>query len=133
MHRSKNYCRATRREDRRKTKKTELLKVSNPALFVGVLGLEPRMTGPESVVLPLHHTPKFLTLIFRMFSTHFLNASAKVLRFFVPSKHFRHFFQKKLFKDLTERRHARVHPSHLYRLTITLSAPCVHPNHSLLI
>ena len=26
--------------------------------FVGVLGLEPRMTGPESVVLPLHHTPK---------------------------------------------------------------------------
>ena len=24
---------------------------------VGVLGLEPRMTGPESVVLPLHHTP----------------------------------------------------------------------------
>ena len=25
---------------------------------VGVLGLEPRMTGPESVVLPLHHTPK---------------------------------------------------------------------------
>ena len=26
-------------------------------LKVGVLGLEPRMTGPESVVLPLHHTP----------------------------------------------------------------------------
>ncbi len=26
-------------------------------LCVGVLGLEPRMTGPESVVLPLHHTP----------------------------------------------------------------------------
>ena len=25
--------------------------------FVGVLGFEPRMTGPESVVLPLHHTP----------------------------------------------------------------------------
>ena len=25
--------------------------------LVGVLGLEPRMTGPESVVLPLHHTP----------------------------------------------------------------------------
>ena len=29
-------------------------------LFVGVLGLEPRMTGPESVVLPLHHTPVLL-------------------------------------------------------------------------
>ena len=25
--------------------------------FVGILGLEPRMTGPESVVLPLHHIP----------------------------------------------------------------------------
>ena len=23
--------------------------------LVGILGLEPRMTGPESVVLPLHH------------------------------------------------------------------------------
>ena len=29
-------------------------------IFVGVLGLEPRMTGPESVVLPLHHTPKWI-------------------------------------------------------------------------
>ena len=27
------------------------------SLFVGILGLEPRMTGPESVVLPLHHMP----------------------------------------------------------------------------
>lgn len=27
-------------------------------LVVGILGLEPRMTGPESVVLPLHHIPK---------------------------------------------------------------------------
>ena len=26
-------------------------------LVVGILGLEPRMTGPESVVLPLHHIP----------------------------------------------------------------------------
>ena len=25
--------------------------------LVGILGLEPRMTGPESVVLPLHHIP----------------------------------------------------------------------------
>ena len=28
--------------------------------FVGILGLEPRMTGPESVVLPLHHIPILL-------------------------------------------------------------------------
>ncbi len=32
-------------------------------LVVGILGLEPRMTGPESVVLPLHHIPKSNTLI----------------------------------------------------------------------
>ena len=25
--------------------------------FVGLLGFEPRKTGPESVVLPLHHNP----------------------------------------------------------------------------
>ncbi len=30
---------------------------TNDRFFVGVLGFEPRMTGPESVVLPLHHTP----------------------------------------------------------------------------
>ena len=27
---------------------------------VGLPGFEPRMTGPESVVLPLHHSPLFL-------------------------------------------------------------------------
>ena len=26
-------------------------------LLVGLPGFEPRMTGPESVVLPLHHSP----------------------------------------------------------------------------
>ena len=35
-------------------------------LFVGLPGFEPGMTGPESVVLPLHHSPiwslSFLTL-----------------------------------------------------------------------
>ena len=33
-------------------------------LFVGILGLEPRMTGPESVVLPLHHIPMFASDLF---------------------------------------------------------------------
>ena len=28
--------------------------------LVGLPGFEPRMTGPESVVLPLHHSPMFL-------------------------------------------------------------------------
>ena len=31
--------------------------------FVGLLGFEPRKTGPESVVLPLHHNPILITLI----------------------------------------------------------------------
>ncbi len=33
--------------------------VMNRLFLVGILGLEPRMTGPESVVLPLHHIPMF--------------------------------------------------------------------------
>ena len=39
------------------TKKEKGFLRGNLFLSVGVLGLEPRMTGPESVVLPLHHTP----------------------------------------------------------------------------
>ena len=43
--------------DTAKTKKTTLkLRVA----LVGLPGFEPRMTGPESVVLPLHHTPVFV-------------------------------------------------------------------------
>jgi hypothetical protein len=30
---------------------------------VGIPGLEPGMTGPESVVLPLHHIPLFLATV----------------------------------------------------------------------
>ena len=51
--------------------------------FVGVLGLEPRMTGPESVVLPLHHTP---ILGCNRFCFRF--AVAKVLLFCEPPKLF---------------------------------------------
>ena len=29
-------------------------------VLVGLPGFEPRMTGPESVVLPLHHSPIFV-------------------------------------------------------------------------
>lgn len=42
----------------RKSKKCFLRK-ENTLIKVGILGLEPRMTGPESVVLPLHHIPRF--------------------------------------------------------------------------
>ena len=31
--------------------------------FVGVPGLEPGLTEPKSVVLPLHHTPKYTPYI----------------------------------------------------------------------
>ena len=50
------------------------------SLFVGILGLEPRMTGPESVVLPLHHIP--MLLFYQSFVINFPIAIAKVLLFF---------------------------------------------------
>lgn len=34
------------------------------SLYVGLSGFEPEMTGPESVVLPLHHSP--ITLFLRV-------------------------------------------------------------------
>ena len=45
--------------------------------LVGILGLEPRMTGPESVVLPLHHIPICLSKDIAMISF----AGAKVQLF----------------------------------------------------
>ena len=48
----------------------------NDLIFVGLLGFEPRKTGPDSVVLPLHHsTIRFLThchLFWRCKGTTFL-------------------------------------------------------------
>ena len=46
-------------------------------LLVGIPGLEPGMTGPESVVLPLHHIP-FLFVV----SKSFLNCECKGNAFF---------------------------------------------------
>ena len=51
------------------------------SVLVGIPGLEPGMTGPESVVLPLHHIPLLLQVVS-------LIASAKVLFFFEPPKLF---------------------------------------------
>ena len=56
-------------------------------LFVGLPGFEPGMTGPESVVLPLHHSPISANEMF-----FFSIASAKVLVFFEPTKFFGTFF-----------------------------------------
>ena len=47
-------------------------------LLVGILGLEPRMTGPESVVLPLHHIPICLHF--------FLICGCKVTTFLIKYK-----------------------------------------------
>ena len=38
--------------------------MENDCLEVGLLGFEPRKTGPESVVLPLHHNPMNCFLYF---------------------------------------------------------------------
>ena len=42
--------------NRNQTKKAAELSTA----LVGLPGFEPRMTGPESVVLPLHHSPIFV-------------------------------------------------------------------------
>ena len=48
---------ATNHVARRHNKKNDLqMKI----VLVGLPGFEPRMTGPESVVLPLHHSPLFV-------------------------------------------------------------------------
>ena len=47
-------------------------RVHSNSISVGVPGFEPGMTGPESVVLPLHHTP---------IPKHFCFADAKLLTF----------------------------------------------------
>ena len=59
--------------------------------LVGVLGLEPRMTGPESVVLPLHHTPIQGCKI-----KHLSICGCKGTTFSYVTKTFREFFIKKM-------------------------------------
>ena len=61
---------------------------------VGILGLEPRMTGPESVVLPLHHIPM---LVLR----------CKVTTFFVFRKRFTIFFLLHFIRSIKQRRYAK--------------------------
>ena len=41
-------------------KQKTVVSMLTAVFFVGVPGFEPGMTGPESVVLPLHHTPVFV-------------------------------------------------------------------------
>ena len=67
--------------------------------FVGVLGLEPRMTGPESVVLPLHHTPNIegKTMTAKPLALPRATSELRVQRycFFLNYKHFCLLFSKK--------------------------------------
>ena len=61
-------------------KKTSAEQRSLHFVWVGLPGFEPRMTGPESVVLPLHHSPMFRF------------ASANVRLFFIIAKIFSKIF-----------------------------------------
>ena len=45
--------------------------------FVGLPGFEPGMTGPESVVLPLHHSPIWIVVIFDTAKVEYYFYSAK--------------------------------------------------------
>ena len=63
----------------------------NLASVVGIPGFEPGMTGPESVVLPLHHIPMFFAIGICIS----LFASAKVLLFLELPKKNPSFFIKK--------------------------------------
>ena len=67
------------------------ISVTKMRLLVGILGLEPRMTGPESVVLPLHHIPLFHLL--HQVNSRF--ACAKLVHFLKQSKLLSTFFPKK--------------------------------------
>jgi hypothetical protein len=53
------------------------------ALLVGLLGLEPRKTAPKTVVLPLHHRPKYF------------NAGANLYLFLFNTNIYTFFMKKK--------------------------------------
>ena len=55
--------------------------------LVGIPGFEPGMTGPESVVLPLHHIPRCV-----LSADSFLNTCAKILLFPETTNFFSEFF-----------------------------------------
>ena len=61
--------------------------------FVGLPGLEPGKTGPESVVLPLHHSPIFFQSFIRTTRSDF--DDAKIRTFSIPTNFFEVFFIKK--------------------------------------
>lgn len=58
---------------------------------VGILGLEPRMTGPESVVLPLHHIPLYLRFL--------LELRVQSYYFFNEMQNYKNFFSKSYFEN----------------------------------
>ena len=59
--------------------------------YVGILGLEPRMTGPESVVLPLHHIPLYLRFL--------LELRVQSYYFFNEMQNYKNFFSKSYFEN----------------------------------
>ena len=91
-----------------KRKSAQLLKSTIERFLVGVPGLEPGKAGPESAVLPLHHTPNWdwqsqckssaESLLFAEmqpdFAEHFLEMRCKGSGFFRNNKEKTHFFIK---------------------------------------
>lgn len=77
-----------------KTKKAseESLK---PSLLVGIPGLEPGITGPESVVLPITPYPNFIAATLGK-SLPFQNCDAKVVLFGKSTKGFVLFFLRRM-------------------------------------
>ena len=73
----------------RLSKKAKQLNCYLAFCCVGILGLEPRITGPESVVLPLHHIPICLHL--------FPICGCKVTTFLVKCKNYPNFFSNSCF------------------------------------
>ena len=54
--------------------------------IVGILGLEPRMTGPESVVLPLHHIPIRMQLFVFAMQSYIKNLNYKYFKLLFSKK-----------------------------------------------
>ena len=73
-----------------KHKQKKKRKKNLPLFSVGLPGLEPGKTGPESVVLPLHHSPIFQQ------NHPFCFDDAKILLFYYTPNFFRIFFNKKV-------------------------------------
>ena len=80
--------------EKRHTKTTEASEFLKPPLLVGIPGLEPGITGPESVVLPITPYPNFLSASLGKVPL-FRKCDAKVALFWKLTKGLAFFFCRK--------------------------------------